>query len=251
MENAMYIYPVLQLNEGCCVSLSYEEQDTPTVWHGDPVEKACAFVEQGADRLHVTDIDALRGTGDNAGLIERIIREAGAMVQVSGGIRGTEQVNHWIDIGAARVVIGTNAVRFPDWTRALARQHPDQIIVSVDVWGCKVMIDGWTDAAMFGPVELAHAYAEAPLAAMIVTDIDRHLEYPDASFALTTRFADATHLPVIASGVVRTLDDISTLRYLPNIEGVMIGRSLHERNVDLAEALEVALAPYEPVARFT
>lgn len=246
----MYIYPVLQLHEGRCVSLSFDDMDNPTVWHGDPVAKACAFVAEGAERLHVTDLDAVRGQGDNGDLIERIIREAGVPVQVSGGLRGDEAVNRWIDRGAARVVLGTGAIRFPDWAKALAKLHPDQIVVSVDVFEGRVMVDGWKNSAMFGPIEIAHEFADAPLAAMIVTDIDRHLEYADASFALTTKFAEETKAPVIASGVVRSLDDVSTLRYLPNIEGVMIGRALYDRSVDLADALAVARPSVEPVARF-
>jgi phosphoribosylformimino-5-aminoimidazole carboxamide ribotide isomerase len=112
------------------------------------------------------------------------------------------------------------------------------------------MVEGWTEQAMFGPIEVAQAFESTPLAAMILTDIDRHLEYPDASFALTTKFAEATKLPVIAAGVVRNLDDVSSLRYLPNIEGVVIGRALLDRSVDLGEALAIARPAPEPVARF-
>ena len=250
----MYIYPIIQLHRGHCVSVSFGELDTPTIWHGDPVEKALAFVEQGAERLHVTDFDAVRGLpeaeGGNAEIVHRIIREAGVPVQVAGGLRTDEQVNHWIDAGAARVVIGTNAVRFPDWAKGLARAHPDQVIVSIDVWKGRVAVNGWSETAAFGPLELAHAFEGVPLAAMILTDIDRHLELPESSFALVTRFAEETKLPVIASGVVKSIDDVSTLRYLPGIEGVMIGRALYDRSVDLAEAISVARAVPEKVAQF-
>lgn len=246
----MLVIPLIQLHEGCCVSLSYSDRESPTFWPGDPVEKALAFVEQGAERLHVTDLDALSGEGDNGAIAEEIIRRAGIPVQIGGGIRGTEQVARWIEVGAARVVLGTNAVRFPDWAKQLAKAHPDQITVSVDVWEGKVMVDGWKEAAMFGPLEIAQAFEGTPLAALILTDIDRHLDYPDASFALTTRFAEATKLPVIACGVVRDLDDVSTLRYLPNIEGVIIGRALFDKSVDLAEAIAIARPSLERVAPF-
>lgn len=247
----MFIYPLIQLHRGCCISQTLEDRDNPTFWPGDPVEKALAFVEQGAERLHVTDIDALWGAeGDNAAVVEEIIRRAGVPVQVGGGIRSDEQAERWIEAGAARVVLGTGAVRFPDWAKALAKRHPDQIIVSVDVWEGKVMVDGWTQSAMFGPCEVAHAYEGTPLAAMIITDIDRHLDYADASFALTTRFAETTKLPVIACGVVASLDDVSTLRYLPNMEGVIIGRALFDRSIDLGDALAIARPAPEPVAPF-
>ena len=247
----MFIYPLIQLHQGFCISQTLRDRDNPTFWPGDPVEKALAFVEHGAERLHVTDVDALMGEGtDNAALVEEIIRKAGVPVQVGGGIRTDEQVARWLEAGAARVVLGTGAVRFPDWAKAVAKVHPDQVMVSVDVWEGKVMVDGWREPAMFGPFEIARAFEGTPLAAMIITDIDRHLDYPDASFALTTRFAEETKLPVIACGVVRGLDDVSSLRYLPNIEGVIIGRALYDRSVDLAEALDIAQPAPERVAPF-
>lgn len=246
----MHIYPLIQLLDGHVVSLNRTNRDDPTYWGGDPVEKALGFVEQGAEWLQLTDLDALHGVGDNAAIIEQIIRRAGVPVQVGGGLRGTEQVERWIEAGAARVILGTNAVRFPDWAKELAKKHPDQIAVSVDVWEGRVMVEGWTEQAMFGPMEVAQAFETTPLAAMILTDIDRHLEYPDASFALTTKFAEATKLPVIAAGVVRNLDDVSSLRYLPNIEGAVIGRALLDRSVDLGEALAIARPAPEQVARF-
>ena len=247
----MIVYPLIQLHQGCCISQTLHDRQNPTFWQGDPVEKALAFVEQGAERLHVTDIDALWGAGeDNHAIVEEIIRRAGVPVQVGGGIRGDEQAERWIGAGAARVILGTGAIRFPDWAKALAKAHPDQIIVSVDVWEGKVMVDGWRETAMFGPYEVARAFEGTPLAAMIITDIDRHLEYADASFALTTRFAEETKLPVIACGVVSSLDDVSTLRYLPNIEGVIIGRALYDRSVDLGQALAIARPAPERIAPF-
>jgi len=242
--------PIIQLLDGQVVSLERGDLDRPTVWHVDPVEKAQAFVAEGAERLHVTDLDAVAGTGSNAAIVEEIIRRAGVPVQVSGGIRTDEQVKRWIDHGAGRVVLGTAAVRFPDWVKAWAKAHPDWLSVSIDVMHGKVMVDGWRDAAMFAPEDLIHAYDGVPLAAIIVTDIDRDLELPDASFALTARLAEATRTPVVASGLVKTLDDVSTLRYMPAVAGAMVGRPLYDRSFTLAEAIEIARPAPERKAEF-
>lgn len=249
----MMVIPMIQLFGGQVVSLERGDLDRPSVWHVDPVEKAVEFVAHGADRVHVTDLDAVAG-GENAevnvAIIEQIIRRAGVPVQVSGGNRTDEQVRRWIDAGAGRVVLGTAAVRFPDWVKAWAKAYPDWLSISIDIFQGKVMVDGWKTEAMFSPEELIHAYDGAPLASIIVTDIDRDLELPDASFALTTKLAEATRTPVIASGLVKTLDDISTLKYMPGIAGVMLGRPLYERTIDLAEAIDVARAVPEAKADF-
>lgn len=246
----MIVYPVLQLQKGRCVSLTRGEIATPSVWHGDPVEKALSFVEQGAEWLHVTDLDAVVGETDNAAIVRQIIRQAGVPVQVSGGMGSDEAVAGWADAGAARIVFGSTAVNFPDWVAQKAKAHPDMIAVSFDIWQGKVVIDGWQRSVLMSPEDLIHAYDGVPLAAMILTDIDRDLGLPESSFALVTRLADETRTPVIASGLVKTLDDVSTLRYMPNIAGCMIGRSLFDRSVELAEAIALARVSPEPVAQF-
>mgnify|MGYP006285754289 CR=1 FL=1 len=246
----MIVYPVLQLQEGRCVSLTRGALDTPTVWHGDPVEKAQAFVEQGAEWLHVTDLDAVAGAGSNAALVREIILKAGVPVQVAGGMRSDEAVRGWLEAGAGRIVFGSSAARMPDWVKAHAKAVPDMMAVSIDVLEGRVMVDGWKEAAAFGPQDMVRAYEGTPLAAVIVTDIDRDLDLPESSFALTTRLAEETRTPIIASGLVKSIDDVSTLRHLPNIAGVMIGRALHDRTIDLAEAIEVAAAAPERTAEF-
>jgi len=246
----MIVYPMLQIQRGRCVSLSRGELDTPTVWHGDPIEKALSFVAEGAEWLHVTDLDAVAGDGDNAEIVQSIIRQAGVPVQVSGGMRSDEAVDAWAEAGAARIVFGTTAVSFRDWVSAKARAYPDLIAVSFDIWQGKVVVDGWKRSVMMTPEDLIHAYDGVPLAAMILTDIDRDLDLPESSFALMTRLAEETRTPVIASGLVKSVDDVSTLKYMPNIAGAMIGRALYEKVVDLGEAVAVARPAPEPVAQF-
>lgn len=246
----MIIYPIIELLQGKCVSLVRGVMEQPHYWHVDPVEKARSFVEQGAEWLQVTDLDAVSGKGSNAELISEIIRVAGVPVQVAGGVSSDERVKALMDVGAARVIIGTAAVKWPDWVKGLAKTYPDQIALAVDVFQGRVMVSGWTESSAFTPEDFIHAFTDVPLSAVILTDIDRDLDAPESSFALTTRIAEQTKTPVIVSGLVKTLDDVSTLKYMPNIAGAVIGRALFNKNVDLAEAIAIARPEPERIAQF-
>jgi len=246
----MIIYPVIQLQNGKCVSLHRGRVDAPEVWHVDPVEKARAFVAEGAEWLHVTDLDAVARTGSNAEIVVEIIRHCGVPVQVAGGIASDEALRFWFDVGAGRMVIGTTAVKYPDWVKAVAKHYPDQIAIAIDVYQGRVMTRGWTETSMFEPVEIVHAYSGEPLAAMIITDIDYQIGMPEASYAMITKLADETRTPIIAAGVVRSLDDISSLKYVGNVWGVLIGRALFNKDIDLAEAIATARAEPQKTAAF-
>lgn len=246
----MIIYPIIELLQGKCVSLVRGVMEQPHYWHVDPVEKTRSFVEQGAEWLHVTDLDAVSGKGSNADLINEIIRVAGVPVQVAGGINADERVRALMDVGAARVIIGTAAVKWPDWVKSLAKTYPDQIALAVDVYQGRVMVSGWTESSAFTPEDFIHAFTDVPLSAVILTDIDRDLDAPESSFALTTRIAEQTKTPVIVSGLVKSIDDVSTLKYMPNIAGAVVGRALFNKDLDLAEAIAVARPEPERIAQF-
>lgn len=244
----MRVYPTIELQSGRCVSLTRGKLDQPLIWHVDPVNKAMEFASTGALWMQVTDLDAVSGDGANREIVLDIIRQAGIAVQVAGGIRTLDQVEHWVDAGAGRVVIGTAAVVTPDLVHRAARLFPDQIVLSIDVWKGHVMTHGWTEASAFTPVEFMKSFEKAPLAAIIFTDIDRDMDEPLSTIAQTTAFASEARTPVISSGLVKTIDDISMLKYVYNIAGAIVGRALFERTVDLAEALDVAQPTPEPVA---
>lgn len=246
----MIIYPCIEIQNGRCVNLWRGQMDKPTVFDVSPVEAAVAFAGDGAEWLHVTDLDAVTNSGDNAEIIREIIRKAGAPVQVGGGVRTMSKVDEWVDAGAGRVVIGTAAVTNPDFARDAAHAHPDQIVVSIDARDGKVLSSGWTEASLFEPVAFAKHFEKAGLAAIIFTDIDRDDDAPDSSFALTTELAAALTTPVISSGMVRSVDDISTLKYLYNIAGALVGRALFNKALTLPEALEAAKPEAEKVAAF-
>jgi phosphoribosylformimino-5-aminoimidazole carboxamide ribotide isomerase len=244
----MIIYPDLELRKGRLVNLLRNRIESPIVYELDPVQVAHDLVGQGATWLHVVDLDAVFNDGDNADVIRQIIRTTGCSVQVGGAIRSMEKVHSWMEAGAARVVIATAAVKYPHLVKSAATAYPDAVVVSVDARGGKVVIEGWTEATTFTPVEFARQFENIGLASLIYTDIDRDEDHPESSLAHITELAAKVRVPVIASGVVKTLDDVSTLSYLPNIAGVITSRALFGGKFTLPEALAIAHAPHGPVA---
>ena len=200
--------------------------------------------------MHLTDFDAIEGRDTNAELVEEIIRTSEMSVQLAGGMRTREQVEYWIDKGAGRVVIGTLAAWDPNLVKELAKLYPDQIVLAVDVWQGQVMTEGWRSQSAFTPEAFIQAFEGTPFAAILVTDIDSDIEDVDAQLGLISGLAQLSRTPVIASGVVRTSDDISRLAYVHNISGALVGRALFRKTIDLADALNVAEQAHEPVAEF-
>ncbi|WP_299076148.1 1-(5-phosphoribosyl)-5-[(5-phosphoribosylamino)methylideneamino] imidazole-4-carboxamide isomerase [uncultured Ruegeria sp.] len=246
----MRIYPTMELQNGRCVTLDKGRLEQAMIWHVNPTETARSWFAAGAEWMHLTDFDAIEGRNTNVELVEEIIRTAEMPVQLAGGMRTREQVEHWIDKGAGRIVIGTLAAWDPNLVKELAKLYPDQIVLAVDVWRGFVMTEGWRSQSAFSPEAFIDAFADTPFAAILVTDIDSDMEDIEAQLGLISGLAQHSRTPVIASGVVRTSDDISRLAYIPNIAGALVGRSLFRKTVDLSEALEVATAAHERVAQF-
>ncbi|MGI3209673.1 1-(5-phosphoribosyl)-5-[(5-phosphoribosylamino)methylideneamino] imidazole-4-carboxamide isomerase [Roseovarius tibetensis] len=246
----MIIYPTLELLDGKCVNLRRGRLDEPVIWHVDPVETARGFASAGAEWMHLTDMNGLRGEGGNDALVQEIIRTVGIPVQLGGGFRARDSVSRWIDHGAGRVVLGTMALHDPEGVKELAKYHPDQIVVAVDVYQGQLMTAGWHTPSVFGADDFIRAFDGVPLAGFIVTDIDADIEESDGSLGVISGLAAQTRLPVIARGTVHGIDDVARLRYLPNIAGTLIGRALLAKDVDLGEALRMARMPIEQTAEF-
>ncbi|GAB4366662.1 MAG: 1-(5-phosphoribosyl)-5-[(5-phosphoribosylamino) methylideneamino]imidazole-4-carboxamide isomerase [Kiloniellaceae bacterium] len=246
----MIIYPDIELQKGRCVNLRRGRADAPVVYDADPVEAARDFARQGAEWLHVVDLDAVFNDGDNADVIREIIRQAGCPVQVGGAIRSMERVNQWIEAGAKRVVIATAAVKYPHLVREAATAYPGQVVVSIDARGGKVVVEGWREATIFTPVAFAREFDDVPLGAIIYTDIDRDDDEPTSSLSHTTELAAAVKTPVIASGVVKSPQDISVLTLLRNISGAITSRALFGGAFTLSEAIALAREPVPEPAPF-
>jgi len=238
----MIIYPDIGIQEGRCVTLRKGQMTQPEVYAHDPIAKALEFVEQGAEWLNVVDLDAVRGRGRgafNSDLIVSLINAVPVPVQVGGGIRKLDQVDWWMDHGADCVVVGSAAYLGPGMVRKACERYPFRILLAVDVSQDRVMVNGWTRPTDMTPLAFAQRFDRLDLGGIIVTDIDYDIDLPDASFALATGMARHLTTPVIASGVVKTLDDLSTLKYLETISGVVIGRALHQERFSLADALRL------------
>ena len=246
----MQLYPTIELQDGRPVSLHRGRLEEPQPWDVDPVEKLRDFARAGASWVHVTDLDAVDGKPPQDDLLRDIIRAAEVPVQVGGGIRSRERIEHLVDMGAGRVVLGTVALNAPDFVKQAAKYHPDQIVLAVDVWQGRVMSHGWRHSSAYGPRDFIDWFREDPLAAIIVTDIDSDLDASEASLALISDLAGHSPHSVIASGLVRTLDDVARLKYVRNVSGALVGRALFRETIDLGEALELAGRPLEEVAAF-
>jgi len=244
----MIIYPDLELRKGRLVNLARNRIESPIIYDLDPVQVAQDLAAQGAEWLHVVDLDAVFNEGENTVIIKEIIRTSGCPVQVGGAIRTMDKVHGWMKAGARRVVIATAAVKYPHFVKAAATAYPDSVIVSIDARGGRVVIEGWTEATTFTPIEFAHQFENVGLAAIIYTDIDRDEDRPESTMAHTTELATKVRTPVIASGVVKSLDDISTLSYLPNIAGVITSRALFGGAFTFHEANAIATAQHQPTA---
>ena len=246
----MILYPTIELQMGRCVSLNRGRLEEPHIWHVDPVEKAQEFAAAGAEWLQVTDFDAIVGSDENQDLVGEILRKSGVQVQLAGGVRTREKSEYWIDQGVGRLVVGTLATQDPEAVKAMAKFHPDQIVLAVDVWEGKVVSDGWRTKTAFEPADYLAAFADAPFAGVIITDIDSDIADADASLGLVSQLSELSKTPVIASGLVRSLDDISRLKYVSNVSGAIVGRALFRKTFALEDALRLAQSSAEPVAEF-
>ena len=236
----MMIHPTLEVQAGKVVSLTRGRMDLPSIWHVDPIQTVRDWANAGASWIHITDFDAIEGANSNDVLVETLIRSAGIPVQLGGGMRSEERIAHWIDLGVGRVVVGTLGVQSPDVVMGLAKLFPDQIVLSVDVFQGRVMTEGWRNESAIDPRDLIAAYAETPLAGLIITDIDSDIEDTEARMGVIAALSEGARAPVIASGVVRGLDDIARLKFIPGVDGVLIGRALFNKSVELEDALAVA-----------
>jgi phosphoribosylformimino-5-aminoimidazole carboxamide ribotide isomerase len=237
----MIIFPDIEIQSGQSVNRTRGKEKEPDVYDISPLEAAKKFVGAGAEWLHIIDIDgSLQHGHPNSDLICEIIKSVGIPVQVGGGARTQSDVEWWLDHGAARVVLGTVAVVDRLMTMEVCGRHPGKIVISITGKDGYAMIDGWRTRTSFTPLGLAKSFEDSGAAAIIYTDLDRFEGGPEVGLASTIEIGTELEIPLISTGTVRTLDDVSALSLLPNIEGVIIGRALFQGTVELADAIEVA-----------
>ena len=235
----MIIYPDIELHDGKCVTLKHGSIHNPQVFEITPLEAAKKFEDAGAEWLHVIDLDKVFEKGDNGDIVREIIKQSNIPVQVGGGIRSETSIEKWLKAGAQRVVLGTAAVLDHRLIESACAHHPDQVVVSIDARNGKVLTHGWQEESAFSAYDLAKRYENSGVAGIIYTDIDLYDELLESSMANTTKLASKLSCPVISSGTISSLNDVSMLSQLPNISGVVTGWALFNNQVYLADAIEV------------
>jgi len=238
----MILFPAIDLKDGECVRLKLGDMDAATVYNADPADQARAFEEQGFNWLHVVDLNgAFAGESVNGAAVEAILQATSNPVQLGGGIRTLENIETWLEKGLARVILGTIAVRDPDLVKQACKLFPGQVAVGIDAKGGKVAVEGWAEASQLEVVELAKRFEGAGVAAIIYTDIDRDGVLAGINWQSTLQLADATAIPVIASGGLASMADIlrMTMPDAAGLEGAISGRALYDGRIDPGEALRL------------
>ena len=236
----MILFPAIDLKDGQCVRLKLGDMDQATVYNPDPAAQAKAFEDQGFDWLHVVDLNgAFAGESVNGAAVDAILKATRNPVQLGGGIRTLDHIENWLARGLARVILGTVAVRDPALVIEACRQFPGKVAVGIDAKGGKVAVEGWAEASELGVIELAKKFEGAGVSAIIYTDIDRDGILAGINWASTLELANAVSIPVIASGGLASLDDISRMLEpdAARLEGAISGRALYDGRIDPSQAL--------------
>jgi phosphoribosylformimino-5-aminoimidazole carboxamide ribotide isomerase len=234
------IIPAIDIMGGRCVRLMQGDFERMTTYSEDPSGIAVDFARAGAPRLHVVDLDAARGSGDNQAVIEDIIEMSGISVQVAGGIRTADHVKRWLAAGASDVVMATVAVREPELLAECAHGHPGQVMVALDVRDGKPAVSGWVQIETIGIEALVARWNDLPLAALILTSTDRDGTMAGPDLETLARVRSLCKLPIQYSGGISSLEDVKRV-HGADVGAVILGRSLYEGKLSLEQALALEL----------
>ena len=239
----MIVFPAIDLKQGQVVRLAEGDMTRSTVYGDNPAAQAMLFAEAGSQYLHVVDLDgSFSGRAENREAVEAILAVFPGHVQLGGGIRTPEAVAGWFDLGVSRVVMGTAALKDPQFVKDMAREYPGGIVVAVDARDGMVATEGWASVSDIPVVDMARRFEDAGVASLLFTDIGRDGLLKGCNIDATVELARQTDLPVIASGGVKGLGDIRMLAVhaRDGIEGVITGRALYDGRLDLAAAIRMA-----------
>jgi phosphoribosylformimino-5-aminoimidazole carboxamide ribotide isomerase len=238
----MLLIPAIDLKDGKCVRLRQGRMEDDTVFSQDPVAMAERWVEAGAERLHLVDLNgAISGRPVNAEVIHKIAEHFPDLsIQVGGGIRDDDTIQSYLEAGVNYVIIGTSAVNEPHFVADVCLEFPGHIIVGLDARDGKVAIDGWSKLSHHDVIDLAQHFERDGVEAIIYTDISRDGMMQGVNIDATVKLARSVTIPIIASGGVSSYDDIEALKAATNegISGAIIGRALYEGTLDFAECLK-------------
>jgi len=236
----MQIWPAIDLLGGKCVRLQQGDYQRSTTFSDDPVAVAQQFQQQGARHLHLVDLDGARsGEPTNTDVVRAIVESVDLVCELGGGVRDQRTIESLLALGLDRLVVGTSALKRPDWCRQMAQLYPSQLVLGIDARAGQVATEGWLESSDISAAELAKQFQDVPLAAIVYTDIatDGMLAGPNVQ-AMAQMQVEA-ELPVIASGGVTTVDDVTQLAAV-GMAGAIIGRALYEGTITLPDALVAA-----------
>ena len=241
----MILFPAIDLKNGEAVRLQQGDMARATVFNRDPAAQAESFQTAGFQWLHLVDLDgAFAGKPVNALAVAAILKKMKIPVQLGGGIRNLATVERWLGEGIARVIVGTAAVRDPDFVRQAARKFPGRVAVGIDARAGKVAVAGWAEETQLEAIELARLFEDAGVAAIVYTDVERDGMLQGLNLDSTIALADAVKIPVVASGGLGSIDDIRRLLEprAKKLEGAIAGRALYDGRLDAKEALDLIRA---------
>lgn len=242
---AMILYPAIDLKDGACVRLYKGEMDQATVFNLDPAKQAQSFIDQGCNWLHLVDLNgAFAGKPVNTKPVEDILRTCNVPIQLGGGIRDIATIEHWLEHGLQRVILGTVAVENPSLVRTAAKLFPNHIAVGIDARNGKVATRGWAKETEVNATDLARQFEDVGVTAIIYTDINRDGAMKGPNVEATAALAHAVSIPVIASGGVSSINDLQALKDCgAPLNGAISGRALYDGEVDIANAIALLKAP--------
>jgi phosphoribosylformimino-5-aminoimidazole carboxamide ribotide isomerase len=241
----LIVIPAIDLKDGNCVRLLQGDFDRSTVYSRDPVDIALRWKEEGAERLHVVDLDGSRaGRPVNGGIIARIVRETGLPVELGGGIRNMETLKACLDTGVRWAILGTAAWKNPDFVFEACSRFPGSIMVGIDAKDGRLLVEAWMEDSGQEAFDVAGRYDGSGIAAIVFTDTKRDGMETGVNVESTRMLAEAVRVPVIASGGVSTVEDVRRLREVESsgICGVIIGKALYTGAVSLEEAIRAGRA---------
>jgi phosphoribosylformimino-5-aminoimidazole carboxamide ribotide isomerase len=229
------LYPAIDLLEGRVVTLVEGKRGSQTTETNDPLGVYARWVREGAEWVHVIDLDAAFGKGDHRLMIENFLDAKRAKLQVGGGIRTTEQVARLLSRGAERVIVGTRGIEDPSWLAETAQQHPDRIVLAVDARNGKIVTRGWAKNTGQDVIEVMRKMSRLPLAGFLFTAVNVEGKMQGMDYDAIVQVFHATELPVIASGGVTSYDDLKFLKGL-GVEGAVLGAALYQGRIEFGVA---------------
>jgi len=238
----LVVIPAIDIKNGRCVRLKQGQMSRETIYSEVPEEMALRWYSEGAERLHLVDLDgAVEGRPVNGEIVEKIVNAVPVPVQLGGGIRDLQTIKSYLDLGVEQIILGTVAFKDPGFIATACEKFPGRVILGIDAKEGRVAIEGWTEETGISPIEMARRYESLDISAIIYTDIKRDGMGTGPNIEATRDLAESIDIPVIASGGISGIDDVKRILSLKRygVTGMITGRALYEGTLSLADAIEI------------